>query len=76
MYNIEISPNAQKQLKNIVKKTNKDFILQIIDELKENPFLGKQLGKKLQGRYSFRIGVYRIIYRIKKEEKPCRPWKI
>ncbi len=39
-------------------------IVHVFDELRLDPFLGKPLKGELKGRYSYRIGNYRIIYRI------------
>ena len=40
----------------------------IIDDLKEDPFIGKPLTRDFLGRYSYRVGIYRIIYRINIKE--------
>ena len=39
-------------------------VVRVFDELCLHPFLGKPLKGELKGRYSYRIGNYRIIYRI------------
>ena len=63
MYKIEISPQARNQLKKL-KIKYKFSISSIIDDLKEDPFIGKPLNRDLIGKYSYRVGVYRIIYRV------------
>ena len=63
MYKIEISPRAKNQLKKL-KIRYRVSVSAIIDDLKENPFLGKPLTRDFLGKYSYRVGVYRIIYRI------------
>jgi addiction module RelE/StbE family toxin len=63
MYKIEISPRAKGQLKKL-KIKYKLSISSIIEDLKEDPFLGKPLNRDFLGKYSYRVGVYRIIYRI------------
>lgn len=68
MYHITISPRAKKELKNIAKLYRK-AIRNAIDELKETPFIGKPLSRELTGKYSYRIGVYRIIYTVNKPDK-------
>lgn len=68
MYRISISPNAKIQLKSI-KKRHQNALKIVIDGLKENPYLGKPLGRELTGKYSYRVGVYRIIYKINKQDK-------
>lgn len=67
MYKIEISPQAKSQFKKLKIKYRLSFS-RIIDDSKEDPFIGKPLNRDLLGRYSYRIGVYRIIYRIKAKE--------
>lgn len=40
----------------------------VLDDLQRDPFQGKRLKGKLAGRYSYRIGSYRIIYLVKRRE--------
>lgn len=68
MYRIIISPRAKNQLKSI-KKIHKNALESVIEDLKDDPFLGKPLGRELAGKYSYKVGVYRIIYRIYKQDK-------
>jgi len=69
MYRIEISPRARGQLRKL-KIEYKFSLSLIINDLKEDPFIGKPLVRDFLGRYSYRVGVYRIIYRIKTKENP------
>ncbi len=68
MYRVIVAPVARKGLKTIAKIYRKG-IAEAIDALKENPHLGKPLTRELTGRYSYKIGVYRIIYKINKKDK-------
>lgn len=68
MYRIIVSPRAKKELKSISRLYRKALI-EAIDELVENPFAGKPLTRELRGMYSYRLGVYRVIYRISKKGK-------
>ena len=68
MFRVSISPQARKQLKSI-KQTHRDALASVIDDLKENPYLGKPLGRELIGKYSYRVGVYRIIYKVNNQDK-------
>lgn len=68
MYRIIISPRARKDLKSI-KKTYRRVVAEIIDELSESPLIGKPLTRELTGRYSYKIGVYRVIYKISRDKK-------
>ena len=64
MYKLLISSKAERQLKKI-PKDHKRAILEALADIKEEPFLGKPLTRNLTGRLSYRVGVYRIVYRIK-----------
>lgn len=68
MYTIIISPRAQKRLK-AIPKFYKRAIQEALNEIKEDPFAGKSLRRELTGRFSYRVGVYRIIYKINKKDK-------
>lgn len=68
MYRISVSPKAKNQLKSI-KKSHQNALALIIEDLKENPFLGKPLTRELTGKYSYRVGVFRIIYKINQDDK-------
>jgi len=68
MYTIIIPPRAQKRLK-IIPKFYKRAIKEALNEIKEDPFAGKPLTRELIGRFSFRVGVYRIIYKVNRKDK-------
>ena len=68
MYRIIISPRARKELKNIDKLYRK-AIARATEELKDDPFIGKPLTRKLILKFSYRIGAYRIIYKVNKQDK-------
>lgn len=63
MFKIIISPKTIKQLK-LLKFIYKEAVELAIDDLKNDPEAGKKLKDNLLGKYSYRIGVYRIIYKI------------
>ena len=44
-------------------------LLEVIEDIKANPYLGKRLTGSLRGFYSWRVGDYRIIYRIDEDRK-------
>ena len=67
MYKVKLTACARRGLKNL-SKSYKEAVTLAIDELKEQPTLGKPLGRELTGRFSIRIGVYRIIYKIDKKD--------
>lgn len=66
MFKIEYSKNFNSKYFSKVPKEIQERIKRYIDtDLKESPFsAGKQLKGRLRGRWSFRIGDYRIIYKI------------
>ena len=68
MYEINISAKAKRELRSL--STRHEIALDIIyEELKDNPQLGKPLTRELIGRFSFRVGNYRIIYNINEKDK-------
>ena len=68
MYLLIISPRAQKELRKI-KKIYQRSIKLAIEEIKEDPFLGKPLTRDLIGKYACKVGGYRIIYKVNKTDK-------
>jgi len=67
MYQIKITKQAKKELKHI-SKLYRQAVLEAIEEIKENPSLGKPLTQELTGKFSYRIDVYRIIYKVYKQD--------
>ena len=68
MYSLTLSPRARKALRKI-STLYKQEVVNAIEELKEDPFSGKALRDDLTKRYSYKIGVYRIIYTINQKDK-------
>ncbi len=70
MYNIVLLSEAKKSYKRLFFSDKELFkrIDNTLGVLKSNPFLGKRLKDNLKGKYSLRVGVYRIIYFIEKQE--------
>ena len=71
MFKLLISTRAQKRLKQL-KQTHQEAILSALEEIKEDPLIGKPLTRELTGRFSFRVGVYRIIYKVSERDKTVR----
>lgn len=71
MFRLLISTRAQRRLKQL-KQNHQEAILSALEEIKENPFIGKPLTRELTGRFSFRVGVYRIIYKVGRNDKTVR----
>ncbi len=71
MFRLFISTRAKKRLK-LLKLTHQEAILAALEEIKEDPFIGKPLTRELTGRFSFRVGVHRIIYKVSLSDKTIR----
>ena len=68
MYRIIVAPEAKKGLKTITKIYRRG-IAEAIEALKDDPHIGKPLTRELTGRYTYKVGVYRIIYKIREIDK-------
>lgn len=68
MYRVSVSPRAKKHLKEITKEIHREAIASAIQEIKDDPYVGKPLTRELTGKYSFRIATYRIIYKIRERD--------
>ena len=68
MFKVKLTARAKRELKNISKR-HKVAIASMVEELKDNPFAGKLLTRDLTGRFSLRVGVYRIIYTVDKTDE-------
>lgn len=71
MFKLLISVRAQKSIK-LLKISHQETILSALQEIKEDPFIGKPLTRELTGRFSYRVGVYRIIYQVSQQDKTIR----
>ena len=68
MYKLRVSSKAEKEIKKITHSHQKPIIL-ALKEIQDDPFLGKPLRRELTGKFSYRVGVYRIIYKVNKKDK-------
>lgn len=72
MWKLKVSPNARKFIKKIKNKIFLKKLIDTFDKLIENPFHHAELDiKKLRGSqndYRLRVGNYRFLYTIFKEE--------
>jgi mRNA interferase RelE/StbE len=66
LHRIVLLPEAEKFYKRLFKSDRPKFerVANALASLREDPFQGKPLKHKLKGKYSLRVGVYRIIYRV------------
>jgi mRNA interferase RelE/StbE len=67
-YEAALTRNFLRQL-NKLPKNVKSRVLKAVDELIRNPFLGVRLRGELRGRWRWRVGKYRMIYRIDETSK-------
>lgn len=68
MFELRISPRAEKQ----IKKLKREYQLEIIEaikEIKEDPLLGKPLTRELIKRFVYKFKAYRIIYIVNLQDK-------
>ena len=68
MFTLRIFSRAKRELKKIKLYYQKATIA-ALEDLQEDPFMGKPLSRELTGKYSYKVGVYRIMYKIKKRDK-------
>jgi len=59
---------GKKGLKTI-SKSHREIVSAAIEELKEHPTVGRPLGRELSGKFSVRLGLYRVVYKINFEDK-------
>ena len=71
MYKIYISIHAQKDFKKITK-SHKEAVWNALKDIEECPFISKPLSRDLTGRYSYKMGVFRIIYTVDKKDNTIR----
>lgn len=68
MYKLVLTARAKKQLKSF-KKSHQLTIALVVEDLKENPYLGKALSRELRGSFTFRVGAYRLIYKVDYQDR-------
>lgn len=68
MYTVKLTAKAERELKKLSKE-DKLSIGEILEELKDDPLIGKSLDRELSNKFSYRIGVYRVIYKVNQQDK-------
>lgn len=68
MYKVKLTAKAKKELKQL-SILDRLRVGEIIEELKDDPLAGKPLARELSKRYAYRVGTYRIIYKIDEDDK-------
>ena len=67
MYKLFYTDEAKKQISKFDNRL-KEKIRVTAEEIRANPTVGKPLTRELKGRFSYRVGNYRIIYRVYQAE--------
>lgn len=65
---IQLTFQAKKEL-SAIKLIYKEAISEAFEEIKEDPYVGKPLARELKGRFSYKVGAFRIIYKINEKDK-------
>ena len=70
MYRLDLSRRAEKALRWLAQNENIIYqrVSAVLDDLERDPFQGKALKGDLAGRYTYRVGNYRIIYTVYRHE--------
>ena len=68
MYRLKLTTKAKRELKNISHR-HKIVLSNIFEDIKDDPFIGKPLGRELAGRFSYKVSVFRINYKVNKKDK-------
>jgi len=68
MFRILISKRASNKLKKL-SQNHQDAIILAFEEIADDPYLGKPLSRELLGKFSYRVGVYRIVYKVDQKDK-------
>lgn len=68
MFRVKVEKRAEKQLKKLAPQYFKK-VSAVLDELRENPFLGKKMSGNFKDHYRIKIPPIRIIYTIDHKSK-------
>lgn len=67
IYSVRIKQSAARELREL-SASDRARVAKAIDQLAENPYFGSGLKGDLQGLRRLRVGVYRILYEVHKNE--------
>lgn len=68
MFKIKLTAKAKRELRNL-SKLDRLQVGEIIEDLKEDPLMGKPLSRELIRKFSYRVGIYRVIYLFNQEDQ-------
>lgn len=65
-FSLELTHQAETVLERVQQREPEIFrrVCQALDDLKGDPYQGKSLKGQLKGLHSYRVGSYRVIYKI------------
>ena len=69
-YKLELSNQAERVLRRMAEREPALYqrVAGALDDLRRDPHQGKPLKGELKGRYSYRVGSYRIVYLVRQRE--------
>ena len=69
-YKLELSNQAERVIRRMAEREPALYqrVAGALDDLRRDPHQGKPLKGELKGRYSYRVGSYRIVYFIRQQE--------
>ena len=67
MHKVVFTEEAKKRISKLDERT-KAKIKIACEEIGTDPLIGKPLTRELKGRFSYRVGNYRIIYRVYRDQ--------
>ena len=70
VYRLEFSNQAERVIRRIAEREPLLYqrVARALDDLERDPFQGKSLKGELKGRYSYRVGSYRILYHVRQHQ--------
>ena len=69
-YKLELSNQAERVIRRMAEREPALYqrVAGALDDLRRDPHQGKPLKGELKGRYSYRVGSYRIIYLVHQQQ--------
>lgn len=69
-YRVELSNQAERVIRRMAEREPTLYrrVANVLDDLQRDPYQGKPLKGELKGRYSYRVGSYRVVYLIRQQE--------
>ena len=69
-YKVALSNQAERVIRRMAEREPALYqrVASALDDLQRDPHQGKPLKGELKGRYSYRVGSYRIVYLVRQQE--------